>query len=68
MIIISTIIVILALWIWAVVVLKQHWDTMPDWAKVFSVVGLLPVFRFGPVLTLICVYITKDTKKPPVTN
>lgn len=47
------------IWIWGIVVLIKYWKEIPDWAKVLGVLGLLPIIPFGPVLTLICVYVGK---------
>ncbi len=48
-----------ALWIWAIIVLVKYWKFLPDWAKVLGIIGVLPIFFGGPILTLIVVYVGK---------
>ena len=50
----------IALWIWAIVALVKYWKVLPSWAQVLGVIGLLPIFPGGPILTLIVVYIGKQ--------
>jgi hypothetical protein len=49
----------IGIWIWGLVVLIKNWKRIPDWAKVLGAIGLLPILPLGPVVTLICVYVTK---------
>ena len=49
----------IALWIWAIIVLVKYWKYLPDWAKVLGILGVLPIFFGGPILTLIVVYVGK---------
>ena len=49
----------IGIWIWGLVVLIKYWRHLPSWAKVLGVIGLLPILPLGPVVTLICVYVTK---------
>ena len=50
----------IALYIWAVILLVHHGKTMPTWAFVLSICLLL---LFGPLFPIIIVYVTKDTKE-----
>ena len=45
--------IVLGLWIWAIVLLVQNWNVLPDWAKVLGILGVL--FGF-PILTIIVVF------------
>lgn len=56
-------VIILALWIWALIVTINYWNFLPTWAKVFAIIGLLTMQFGGPVMTLIVVYITKNSNK-----
>ena len=47
------------LWIWAIAITIIAWKTLPEWAKVLAVLGLIPIIPFGPIVTLVVVYITK---------
>ena len=49
----------LILWIWAIAITIIAWKTLPEWAKVLAVLGLIPIIPFGPIVTLIVVYIAK---------
>ena len=49
-----------AIWVWAVVVTIRYWAILPTWAQVVAVIGLLPS-GFGPIITLIAVYVGKGT-------
>jgi len=51
-------IISIAFWVWALVVLTKYWKVIPNWARILGVLGL--IFGFGP-FTLIIVYITKST-------
>lgn len=52
----------MAIWVWAIVVLVKYWKKLPDWAKVVGVLGVIPSIPLGPVVTLIVVYISKQGK------
>jgi len=52
----------IGIWIWGLVVLIKYWKRLPSWAKALGVIGLLPILPLGPVVTLICVYVSKDGK------
>ena len=45
----------LALYITAVVLLIKYWDQLTDTAKIFGVIGVLPFFPLGPVVTFIAI-------------
>ena len=47
------------LWIWAIAITIIALKTLPEWAKVLAVLGLIPIIPFGPIVTLVVVYITK---------
>jgi hypothetical protein len=49
----------IGIWIWGLVVLIKYWKHLPAWAKALGVIGLLPILPLGPVVTLICVYVSK---------
>jgi hypothetical protein len=51
-------IISIAFWVWALVVLTKYWKVIPNWARILGVLGL--IFGFGP-FTLIIVYVTKST-------
>jgi len=50
-------IISIAFWVWALVVLIKYWKVIPNWARILGVFGL--IFGFGP-FTLIIVYLTKS--------
>jgi hypothetical protein len=50
----------MAIWIWALVWTMQYWKVLPGWAQALSVIGLLG-FVGGPIMTLIVVYIGKNS-------
>lgn len=52
----------LALWIWGLVITIKYWKMLPEWAQIFAVLGLLPVLPFGPIVTLVVVYVGKAAK------
>ena len=54
--------ILLAIWIWALVVTIQCWYFIPVWARVTALIGLFTGVG-GPVLTLIVVYASKSKKK-----
>ena len=56
-------IIMLVLWIWALTILVKNWKTLPDWARVIGVLGVIPAVPVGPLITIIIVYIAKDSRK-----
>ena len=52
-------IITIILWIWAIIITIIAWKTLPEWAKVLAVLGLIPIIPLGPIVTLIVVYIAK---------
>ena len=50
----------MAIWIWALVWTMKYWKVLPGWAQALSVIGLLGVVG-GPIMTLIVVYIGKNS-------
>jgi hypothetical protein len=56
----------LGIWIWALVVLVKYWQVLPDWAKIVGIIGILPIIPFGPIITLLCVYIGKNSGNSPL--
>ena len=58
----STLLFISAIiWIWALVVLILYWNDIPDWAKIIGLIGLF-FPTFGPIISLIVIYVTKFSK------
>tara|TARA_B110000967_G_C18477140_1_gene360250 strand:- start:377 stop:577 length:201 start_codon:yes stop_codon:yes gene_type:complete len=53
-------IISLGIWIWALVATVKYWKLLPDWAKVVSILGLIPIIPGGPIVTLVVVYIAKQ--------
>jgi hypothetical protein len=54
----------LLLWGGAIYVLYSNWATLPDWARVVGVLGVLPLpVPIGPIGTIIVVLITKGSRK-----
>ena len=51
----------MALWVWAIIILIKYWNILPIWAQIIGIIGLLS--GFGPILTIIVVYIGKNVKK-----
>jgi len=50
-----------AVWVWALIVLIKFWSTLPMMVKVIGVLGLiLPGWVVGPLITLIVVHLSKD--------
>ena len=47
--------VLIALWIWGLVITIKYWNEIPLWAKILAIIGL--VTGFGPLLTIIVVYV-----------
>jgi hypothetical protein len=50
----------MAIWIWALIWTMKYWKVLPGWAQALSVIGLLG-FVGGPIMTLIVVYIGKNS-------
>jgi len=61
-IVVVALLINLALWIWALVITIKYWKMLPEWAQIFAVLGLLPVLPFGPIVTLVVVYVGKAAK------
>jgi len=51
----------IVIWILAIFLMVKYWKVLPSWAKVLSLIGILPIFPFGPVLTIIVVLIGKQS-------
>jgi uncharacterized protein YqhQ len=60
---IAILIVSLIIWIWALVVTIKYWDHLPAWARVVSVLGLIPIIPGGPIVTLVVVYIARGSSR-----
>lgn len=60
---IAILIVSLIIWIWALVVTIKYWDHLPVWARVVSVLGLIPIIPGGPIVTLVVVYIARGSSR-----
>lgn len=54
------IILIFGVWIWAIIALINYWKLIPTWAKILGILGIFPVIPFGPILTLVVVYASKN--------
>ena len=50
----------MVIWIWALIWTMKYWKVLPGWAQALSVIGLL-CFVGGPIMTLIVVYIGKNS-------
>ena len=50
----------LAVWVWAIYVTVKYWKELPTWAQILAILGLIG-FVFGPIMTLIVVYIGKSS-------
>ena len=48
----------IALWIWGLVITIKYWNEIPLWAKILAIIGL--VTGFGPLLTVIVVYVGRS--------
>ena len=59
---ITILIITIILWIWALAITIIAWESLPEWAKVLAILGLIPIIPFGPIVTLIVVYIAKNNK------
>jgi hypothetical protein len=53
----------LVIWIWAIVILVKRWEVVPDWARIIGIIGILPIIPFGPVFTLVTIYMSSNKKK-----
>jgi len=51
----TVLLIVMALWITALVLLVNNWNKLQDWAKVLGVIGVLPMLPGGPLLTIIVV-------------
>ena len=51
------------LWIWALIITIVAWKSLPEWAQVLAILGLIPIIPFGPIVTLVVVYITTNKKR-----
>ena len=60
------IVLIVVIETWAIVVLVKHWNYLPTWARIISILGVIPGVPLGPVVTLIVVYVAKSSS--PVKN
>ena len=54
-------IVTIVIWILAIFLTVKYWKVLPSWAKVLAIIGILPIFPFGPILTIIVVLIGKQS-------
>ena len=64
---------LLALWIWALVVTIIYWKEISLWAKIIAIIGLLfnvsigtevhYIFKIGSIVTLLVVYISRGLNK-----
>lgn len=61
-IVVVALLINLAIWIWGLVITIKYWKMLPEWAQIFAVLGLLPVLPFGPIVTLVVVYVGKTAK------
>ena len=50
----------IGIWFFALYILINNWKKLPSWAQVFGILGL--VSGFGPLLTILVVFIGKETK------
>lgn len=53
-------IIAIIIWIWALVALISNWKKLPNYAKIIGTIGILPILPFGPVVTLLAVYIGRQ--------
>lgn len=51
----------MAIWIWALIWTMKYWKVLPSWAQVLAVLGLLGFVGGGAIMTLIVVYIGKNS-------
>lgn len=54
--------IVILIYAWAAIRLINRWEILPDWARIFGVIGLIPVLPFGPIVTLIIVYAAAPCK------
>jgi chromate transport protein ChrA len=52
----------LAIWLWALFLLIKRSKTMPTWAVITSIVGML-FFAGGPIVTIVLCYATSEQKR-----
>lgn len=50
----------LFLWFFALYSLIKYWKKLPEWSQAFGIIGLMT--GFGPLLTILVVYIGKEEK------
>lgn len=62
-VVVISIIITLILWIWAILVTIKYWKLLPSWAQIFAILGMFPGLPYGPVITLIVVYIVVYNEK-----
>jgi len=61
-VIIAIILLNIALWITALMMLLKHKDTMPSWAILIAIFGLIGFFiPMGPLATIIVVLVAKNS-------
>lgn len=46
-----------AIWILGLFLMIKYWKVLPSWARALSLIGILPIFPFGPVITIVVVLI-----------
>ena len=51
----------IAIWIWALIWTMKYWKVLPSWAQVLAVLGLLGFVGGGAIMTLIVVFIGKNS-------
>jgi hypothetical protein len=49
----------LGLWIAGLVLTIKHWNTLPSWAQIICVLGLLPIIPGGPIVTIVIALLAK---------
>lgn len=52
---------VVLLYIFSVYYLIKHWKTLPTWAKFVTILPLISTLPFSPILTIVVVYIAKDS-------
>ncbi len=62
-VLVISIFITLILWIWAILVTIKYWKLLPSWAQIFAILGMIPGLPFGPVMTLIVVYVVVYNEK-----
>jgi hypothetical protein len=53
---------VLILWGFALYLVSKNWDQLLPWAKVVSLIGLFPIFPYGPLITIIAVLVGRNKK------